>query len=100
MPQNQKSISSQCGPLSLNKVLLHVPTRCPPSLKSACTLDRYAGRKRCPLTMRALSLETIAKHGREYALAYSDGSITGGTGNGATGSTSYGLMVILLRFVG
>ncbi|GFO44394.1 protein dd3-3-like [Plakobranchus ocellatus] len=35
--------------------------------------------------MRALSLGTIAKYGREFALAYSDGSSTGGTGNGGYG---------------
>ncbi|GFN81915.1 centromere protein x [Plakobranchus ocellatus] len=31
--------------------------------------------------MRALSVETTAKYGREHALAYTDGSSAGGTGN-------------------
>ncbi|GFN92290.1 hypothetical protein PoB_001879600 [Plakobranchus ocellatus] len=35
-----------------------------------------------PLANRALSLKTIAKYHREYALAYLDGSSTGNTGNG------------------
>ncbi|GFO05079.1 hypothetical protein PoB_003158400 [Plakobranchus ocellatus] len=41
----------------------------------------------CPLTISALSvsLKTIARYGREYALAYSDGSSTGGAGNGVYG---------------
>ncbi|GFO04414.1 hypothetical protein PoB_003091900 [Plakobranchus ocellatus] len=39
-----------------------------------------------PLAMRALSLETIVWYRREYALAYSDGSSTGCTGNGGYGS--------------
>ncbi|GFN94041.1 reverse transcriptase [Plakobranchus ocellatus] len=45
------------------------------------------GRKEetCPLAMRALSLETIARFGRENAIAYMDGSSTGGTGNGGYG---------------
>ncbi|GFN81971.1 ribonuclease h1 [Plakobranchus ocellatus] len=38
-----------------------------------------------PIALRALSLETIANYGKEYALAYSDGSSTGGTGNGGYG---------------
>ncbi|GFN79018.1 hypothetical protein PoB_000552400 [Plakobranchus ocellatus] len=41
--------------------------------------------KTCPLAMRALSLETIARFGREYAIAYTGGSSTGGTGNGGYG---------------
>ncbi|GFO05990.1 hypothetical protein PoB_003249500 [Plakobranchus ocellatus] len=32
-----------------------------------------------------MSLETIARFGREYAIAYTDGSSTGGTGNGGYG---------------
>ncbi|GFO43420.1 hypothetical protein PoB_006992500 [Plakobranchus ocellatus] len=41
------------------------------------------GRKEemCPLTFRALSLEIITKYGRDYALAYSDGSSIGGPEN-------------------
>ncbi|GFO28546.1 hypothetical protein PoB_005505100 [Plakobranchus ocellatus] len=39
----------------------------------------------CPLAMRALALETIARFGRECAIAYTDGSSTGGTGNGGYG---------------
>ncbi|GFO07949.1 mannose receptor, c type 1a [Plakobranchus ocellatus] len=39
----------------------------------------------CPLAMRALSLEIVARYGREYALAYSNGSSTGGAVNGGYG---------------
>ncbi|GFN97873.1 hypothetical protein PoB_002437900 [Plakobranchus ocellatus] len=39
----------------------------------------------CPLAMKALCLETIERYGREYTLAYSDGSLTRGTGNGGYG---------------
>ncbi|GFO28804.1 hypothetical protein PoB_005530900 [Plakobranchus ocellatus] len=39
----------------------------------------------CPLAMTALSLETIARHGRGQALVDSNGSSTGGNGNGGYG---------------
>ncbi|GFN84963.1 RNA-directed DNA polymerase from [Plakobranchus ocellatus] len=39
----------------------------------------------CLLAMRALSLETISRYGREYALTYTDGSSTGGAENGGYG---------------
>ncbi|GFO37109.1 LOW QUALITY PROTEIN: hypothetical protein PoB_006361400 [Plakobranchus ocellatus] len=39
----------------------------------------------CPLAMRALSLEPIARYEREYALANSYGSSSGRTGNGGYG---------------
>ncbi|GFN75861.1 RNAse h [Plakobranchus ocellatus] len=35
--------------------------------------------------MRAIALETIARFGRQCAIAYTDGSSTGGTGNGGYG---------------
>ncbi|GFN87171.1 threonylcarbamoyladenosine tRNA methylthiotransferase [Plakobranchus ocellatus] len=38
-----------------------------------------------PLAMRALALETIARFGRECVIVYTDGSSTGGTGNGGYG---------------
>ncbi|GFN82318.1 RNA-directed DNA polymerase from mobile element jockey [Plakobranchus ocellatus] len=38
-----------------------------------------------PIAMRALSLENIARFGRESAIAYTDGSSTRGTGNGGYG---------------
>ncbi|GFN74335.1 hypothetical protein PoB_000084100 [Plakobranchus ocellatus] len=42
-------------------------------------------KKTSPLTPGALSVETIANCGIEYAQNYSDGSSTGGTGNGGHG---------------
>ncbi|GFO25696.1 sodium-coupled monocarboxylate transporter 1 [Plakobranchus ocellatus] len=39
----------------------------------------------CPLALRPLFLDVIAKYGRQYALAYSDGSSAGGTGNRGNG---------------
>ncbi|GFO36149.1 reverse transcriptase-like protein [Plakobranchus ocellatus] len=66
------------------------PTPPPPPVTSLYIGPMGRKEETCPLAMRALSLETIARFGRENAIAYTDGSSNGGTGNGATGSTSCG----------
>ncbi|GFO24285.1 hypothetical protein PoB_005079000 [Plakobranchus ocellatus] len=63
-----------------------VPEAAPaPSETSLCigTVDRTD--ETCPLALRPLFLEVIAKYGRRYALAYSVGSSTGGTGKRGRG---------------
>ncbi|GFO00572.1 hypothetical protein PoB_002707700 [Plakobranchus ocellatus] len=52
----------------------------------------------CPLALKALPLETIAKYSRELALVYSDGSSTNGMGTEAIAFTSFGTMVLHLRY--
>ncbi|GFO13133.1 RNAse h [Plakobranchus ocellatus] len=69
---------------------LPVPT-CPPETAPAPPVTSlYIGPigendETCPLAMKALALETIARFGRQCAIAYTDGSSTRGTGNGGYG---------------